>query len=361
MLQSKLDMATLTEVSSITRKIIKFGTISLIIMALIPSAIALAKKIYLTLNPPPPPPPTIRYGKLPKLIWPEAPNYATPEYKLETISGGFPGLPNMARVYAVGINKSRLLTLDRMSTRAKSVELTDDPVQLDDRTYRFINPKEPIEMVFDVISGSFSYKLDWTRDKISSQSFDIPIGDAAIKDARRFLEKLGSLPEDLNSGRADVVYLIATGSAMVPAVSAYEANFTRVDLYRADKDELKYVTVGGNSSPVNVILSGQQGDKRIVQANYTYSQVLDNDFATYPLITPSDAWNKLLAGEGFIAKRTPENTIIVRRITLAYFESNEPQKFLQPVYLFEGDQGFMAYVPAISPEYIDNSGATLDF
>ncbi len=326
---------------------------ALIIMALIPGTIGLIKKVYLMLNPPPPPPPTVRYGKLPKLVFPEAPNFATPEYKLETISGGLPALANMGRVYAVGINKSRLLTLDRMKTRAQSLGFKDDPVELDERTYRFSHPAAPIEMIFDVISGAISYKYDWTRDKSAAKIYNVPIGDGAVSEAKSFLRKVGALSDDINNGTSGVKYLVATGSAMMPAVSAYEANFVRVDLYRADKDGMKMVTVGGDSSPVNIILSGQTGDGRTIQANYYYSQVLDDDYATYPLVPVTDAWNNLVAGGGFIAKRTSNNQIVIRRVSLAYFESNEPQKFLQPVYVFEGDAGFLAYVPAISPSQVN--------
>jgi len=345
-------MATLTEVSSVARNGIKFGALALIVIALIPGTIGLIKKAYLLLNPPPPPPPTVRYGKLPKLVWPEAPNYATPEYKLETISGGLPSLGNTAKVYIVGINKSRLLTLERMNTRAKTVGFMNDPIPLDDRTYRYVNPVKPIDMIFDVISGTYSYKLDWTRDGNAGKAFDVPIGNAAISEAKSFLQRLGSLPEDLTKGEGKIQYLIATGSAMIPATSAYEANFTRVDLFRAAKDEMKIVTVGGNTSPVNVLLSGQTTEKRVVAANYSYSQVMDDDFATYPIKPATEAWNELTAGGGFIARRTPEDRIVVRQAYLAYFEANEPQKFLQPVYVFEGDQGFMAYVQALSNGYV---------
>src|SRR3972149_10247584 len=197
-------MATLTEVSLMARRGIKYGVIALVIMALIPGTINLIKKIYLTLNPPPPTPPTVRYGKLPILIWPEAPNFATPEYKLETISGGLPEMLDTAKVYAVGINKSRLLTLDRMNTRAKTIGFNEEPIQLDDRTYRYANPTAPVDMIFDVISGTFSYKLDWTRDGKSATSFDVPIGGAAVGEAKSFLQRLGTLAEDLGSGEGKV-------------------------------------------------------------------------------------------------------------------------------------------------------------
>jgi hypothetical protein len=334
------------------RKAIKWGSISLVIMALIPGSIALVKKVYLMLNPPPPPAPTVRYGKLPALIFPESPSFATPEYKLETITGGFDPLPNVSKVYLVGINKSRLLVLERMTQKAVISELTEGPAQLDDRTYRYINPKFPIDMIFDVITGSFSYKFDWTSDKTVYTTFDVPIGNLAITEAKAFFQRMGVLQEDLTNGTTKVTYLAATSSAMVPANSPYEANFVRVDIFRNEKDGWKVVTVGGDTSPTNVIMCGLYGQKRVVQGNYYYSQVVGEDFATYPLKTAADAWKELVSGGGFIAKRTIENKVVVRRATLAYFESNEQQGFLQPVYVFEGDGGFMAYVQAVDSQYV---------
>ncbi|NMB56402.1 hypothetical protein GYA19_00515, partial [Candidatus Beckwithbacteria bacterium] len=43
--------------------------------------------------------------------------------------------------------------------------------------------------------------------------------------------------------------------------------------------------------------------------------------------------------------------IMIRNISLAYFDSKLPQKYLQPIYVFEGDDNsnreFIAYIPAL--------------
>jgi hypothetical protein len=286
------NMATLTEVSGIARKTIKWGFVFLVFLAFLPNILGVIKTFLVRLNPPPPIPPTLRYGKLPKLIFPQAPNYATPEYKLETISGTLPSLPNMSKVYLVGINKSRLLILQRMTDKAKVLGLTRGPEQLNDITYRFLYPNVPIDMVFDVITGALSYRFDWTTDKTIGFVYNVPMGNAAVAEGKGFLGKLGALPEDIANGLTNVTYLIATASAMIPAPSPFEANFVRVDYYRATKDEvlpsgekvsMKVVTAGADNSPVNVIISGLGGEKRIIQANYYYSQTLGDDYATYSL------------------------------------------------------------------------------
>jgi len=344
-------MATLTEVSTIARKAIKFGGIALVVLILFPGFARIVKSIYLKLNPPPPPAPTVKYGKLPKLDFPDLPAEATPEYTLETIEGGLPKLDGQAKVYVVGINKSRLLTLNRVKQKVVSLGFVDEPTQTDEQTYLFIHPKTNSLLSYNVVTGSFSFKYDWTLDRAIYETHKVPIGSEAISAAKDFLNSVGSLSEDLVSGNGKYIYLIASGSAVIPTDSVYEANFVRVDLFRANKDKLRVVTIGGDTSPIEVMISGLSENKRIVQANFQYSQILENDFATYPLIPVQEAWNKLLTGQGFIAKKITEK-VVVRRVSLAYFESNQPQKFLQPVYLFEGDAGFMAYVQAIDPQWI---------
>jgi hypothetical protein len=89
----------------------------------------------------------------------------------------------------------------------------------------------------------------------------------------------------------------------------------------------------------------------VVQANYQYSKTLDNDFATYPLKSIVSAWNELTGGGGYIAKRAGSN-VTVRKAYLAYYESNDPQDFLQPVFVFEGDGGFMGYVQAVDQGFV---------
>ena len=80
-------------------------------------------------------------------------------------------------------------------------------------------------------------------------------------------------------------------------------------------------------------------------------------FATYPLRSVEEAWNDLNAGLGYIANpgSTGSNLINVRKIYLAYYYSDNPSNFLQPIYVFEADRGFIAYVSAISKEWLEKT------
>jgi hypothetical protein len=321
-----------------------------IAIILIPIVSGIAKRIYLSLNPPPPEPPTVIYGKLPPLVFPPTDNTATVSYKLETISLSLPALPDQGKVYVVGINKSRLLELDRIKQKIAPLGFVNDPQQLDETNFLFVHPKIPAKLVVNVISRGFAFRYDWTIDTEPLPVKTVPQGNAAVAEAKEYFQRLGLLEADLASGNGRFQYLVATGSAMVPTDSFFEAQFVRVDLFRDNRDEMPIVTAGGDTAPVSLIISGHTNERKYIQANYQYSQLLENSFSTYPLKGVETAWQELLVGKGYIAKRTIPN-VIIRKVYMGYYESNEPQQFMQPVYVFEGDGGFLAYVPAVTPDY----------
>src|SRR3989344_5991563 len=209
------EMATLTEVSGLARKGVKFGAIFLVVLMLIPGIWRVITTVYKKLNPPPPPPPTVRYGKLPVIKFPEM-SADKIEYTLETIEGGLPGnLPTIAKAYITSINRSRLATPDKVRDQARKLGFTNDVIPVDEQTYRFVHPTLPAEVLVNIISNGFSYKFDWTTEKDIAQVHEVPLGNQAIAEARTFFTGLGILAQDLVKGSGKFQYMIATGSAMV--------------------------------------------------------------------------------------------------------------------------------------------------
>lgn len=272
-------------------------------------------------------------------------------YTLQTISGNLPNLPTTGKVYLVGINKSRLTSLDRIRGIATTLGFTNDLTALDSENYRFVHTTIPAEIVTNIVSWKFTFKYDWTGEGSIYNNHAIPAGNDAINRAKVYYRNIGLLNGDLDTGNGVFKYFVATGSAMTSTDSFYNANFTRVDLYRADKDGMPVVTSGGDTSPVNIIFTPFGGNKSVAQANYEYSLTVDNDFATYPLKGIDQAWSELKSGGGYIVKPAGNN-IVVRKVYMGYYESDEPQQFLQSVYVFEGDNGFKGYVAAVAPALI---------
>jgi len=345
-------MATLTEVSFYTRRIFKYGGIALLILMISPFIFKGIRAVYLKINPPPPPAPTVVYGKITKPIFPKGDENYKPQYRLETVDGKLPTLGNVGRVYLVDVNKSRLLQLDHVKTQAKALGFMGEPEKTDDQIYKFTHPTLPATLTVNIIYNRYTYKFDWTADQTLFSAQQVPNNDQAFLAAKNFWQSLGLLSSDLADGSAKYSYFAAQPPAMIPSVSLSEANFIRVDMFRSDKDKLKFVTPSGQNSPVYVIFSGSTDrGKSVVEASYLYSNLFTDGFATYPLKSVTAAWDELTRGGGYVASPGGSN-VIVRKASLAYYESDTPQEFVQPVYVFEGDNGFMAYVTALDGAYL---------
>ena len=349
-------MATLTEVSFYTRRVIKGTVIIIILLMITPVVIRIGKTIYKRLNPEPPPPPTVKYGKLPVLRFPPAPSRENPKFKLETIQGSLPKMPEQGNVYVVGFNQSRLLEFQRVKDRAAKMGFPGEPITTDELTYTWVDSGRISSLVVNIVSGKWSYSYNWRTDPTLLIPQEVPAANRATDKARGFLGQMSALAKDVIGGEVKVKYLIASPDGETrEAPSFSEANFVRVDIFRAAIGDVPFVTAGGETSPINVVMNStkEKGKPNIVQANYNYSVGVEGESATYPLKPIEQAWSELTKGEGYLTKYLPEVT--VRKIHLAYYESDEPQEFIQPVYVFSGDSGFMGYVPAVADEFIQNS------
>jgi hypothetical protein len=67
------------------------------------------------------------------------------------------------------------------------------------------------------------------------------------------------------------------------------------------------------------------------------------------------AWNLLQAGDAYIVSGQNLTEAVIREVELAYYDSFALQKYLQPIYVFKGDQDFMAFVPAVSANYLSRN------
>ena len=43
---------------------------------------------------------------------------------------------------------------------------------------------------------------------------------------------------------------------------------------------------------------------------------------------------------------------VIRRVYLGYYDDFEEQEYLQPIIVFEGDDGFLGYVHALDQTYV---------
>jgi hypothetical protein len=345
-------MTKLTQISIITRKIIRYSIFGIIGIIILRGAILAGYKIYRYYFPAPPPPPTVSFGKLPALPFPKRDFPTNLQFKLETPTGELPKFPYSLKVFFMPKIFPTLLSLDETTKKAVNLGFDGEGLQLTETVYSFKNTKAPSELKISIATGVFSISYNLIEDP-SPLTKRPPVPEVASTKARGFLSRANLLAKDL-SGPTITEPVRIEGTKIIGAGSLSEANFVKVNFFRKDYDNYPAVTPDAEEANVWLIVSGEsQREKEIIGAEYKYFPVDETKFATYPIKTAQKAWEELQSNKAFIANlgENKDQIITIRRIYLAYYDAGVRVDFYQPVVVFEGDKGFKAYVPAVTSEY----------
>lgn len=342
-------MATLTDTAYVARQFIKYGGIVLVVLMVGRFALNVFADFWQRLHPTPPPPPTMAFGPLPQIKFPQK-EQAALTYTLELPNGVFNDYGDRATVYLMPEKRARFLALDETITEAAQLGFKDKPQARTDTVYRF-NKEDPLPTTLDVniSTGRMILSVNWSIDSNFVLIKQLPTEDKAQSEFMNYLKKADLVPEDLANGETHITYLKVTGNSYVPTVSLSEADFLRLDVFRAKIDDLyETVTPDPQQGVVRAIVSGNPDKARYVGIEYNYYPVDYETNATYYLKQPSQAWMELQQGGGYIAQVDPGvSEVIVRRVDLGYYDAFESQPYFQPVYIFRGDDNLIAYVPAL--------------
>ncbi len=92
----------------------------------------------------------------------------------------------------------------------------------------------------------------------------------------------------------------------------------------------------------------------IAQVDFSHQEISDEN-ATYPIITSGQAFDALKNGQAHIASYEGEGKdISIKEVFIGYYLGDIRQDYLAPVIIFKGTDNFIAYVPAISSQWINN-------
>ncbi len=347
---------TLTNITKMGREVVKYFLVGLVVLMAGRVLLRALINLYKTLNPEPPPPPTVGFGRLPAIQFPSQENTDKPtSYKLETANGKLPYFGDRAKVFFMPQSSPSLLSDQRAKKIAATYDFVFQPDVLDERTYRWAR-STPLEtsLQMDIQNYNFVLSTDYlTRSELIVNVLP-PNQKAAVRQVKQFLEKADLLAKDVATASAATTYLKSLGSGLEPAVSVSDADFIRVDLNRVPIDDEYFMyTTGGYKGIISVILTGVlEGHSSIVELEYHYHPVDITQVETYPLKSPKIAWQTLQAGEAYVVDKGDRDEAVIRNIYLGYFDSYEEQEYLQAIYVFEGDGGFLAYISAIDSQFI---------
>ena len=352
-------MATLTETAYQTRKAINWAILAVISYIILRLLWSIFLSVWLGIFPPKAAPPNHAFGKLPSLQFP-APT-ASPSgsltFRLETIEGTVPKASESATVFFMPKFASNLLALTKSVEFAKRLEFVSEPIQETKYIYRFEDAESPLRKLrYDIVSKNFILRYLYEQDMAVFSERNIPLADAAKMEAKNMLQTYGIYEDDIEKGTSTVQFLKLTGDTLIQTTSLSQADSVRVDFFRAPVAGTNIITPYPAEGSISFVFSGSKNiKKRVLQFAYTFWPIDYQTTATYGLKASSVAWTELQNGQGYIA-RYPKttNTAVIRKVYLAYYDSIEPQTYLQPVFVFEGDDDFLAYVPAVEATWIEN-------
>ncbi|WKZ26116.1 MAG: hypothetical protein QY322_02275 [bacterium] len=346
-------MTTLTEASIGSRKAIRYGIYAIISIIIARSLLLGAISLYKTIFPPPPEPPTVAFGRLTKLPLPNLPKLNL-TFTLETAEGGIPQFPLKTNVYFMPKNISNLLALDISQDKVNRLGFNIEPQQASDTTFKFYHKTAPSSLEMDIVNGTFSLNYDLNADP-TPLSFRPSQPEIARNSIKTFLASASLYPPDLEGGIFKHTYLKTQSGGFTPALSLSDANLVRLDLFRKSYDNLPTATKNPNEGNVWFLISGvRERGKEVLAGEYHYFPVDETQSATYPIKSGEVAWQEFVGGNYFIASngtaQEGEN-IKIREIYLAYYDPGTYTEFFQPVFVFEGDKDFVAYIPAVTQDY----------
>ena len=342
-------MTNLTETASFSRKafIWVFWLVGAIIFLII--LIALGRVVKNTFFPPKPLPATVAFGKLQKLDLEEGIKISKGiDFKIETISGQLPMLPNTVKVFAIAANESSFGALEKTKTIVSKLGFTQEPQQISGNIYKFQDPKGGGTITIDISSNNFIMEGDYFNnpDIISTRPKSL---EDAVELAKDFFHSFGLSLEDFPQDKIQTSTLRLDTGRLTETPSLSSANLVRVNFQRASLDGIDIISPQEKSPPAQALVS----QEKVVEAELSKLSFAQNEFATYPLKGTAKAFEQLTSGQGAFNKRPTSENIPIRSVDLAYLEGKNYQNYLQPVYAFKSDDGVIAYVAAVDDAWID--------
>lgn len=336
-------------------KIAKWVTIVLGIIIGIILIIRLALFVKEIFFPSPPTPAAVEFGKIPAI---DFQNGIRGEYKftLDTLSGETPVLPDKIEVFQMGEAEPDILAVDRAKEKTSSIGFPNPPEQLSDVVYRWQTSQPfPKTLIMNVHLPQVNLSSAFLTNPEILSAINLPDQNEAIQASNNFLTALSLKSEDLADEKTKTKLLSIENGVIKEASSISNAELIGVYYLNRDINKLPIFYPRGVLSNISVIVGSGQNTSQpeIVDARYFHQPITDKS-STYPIKTAGEAIDELKNGKAYIANYDGSNKdILIKDIYLGYYIEGKTQKYLMPIIVIEGNDGFIAYVSAVKDEWIE--------
>jgi hypothetical protein len=355
-------MRNLTESAIVARNAIKYGAIGFVGITLLWYMGVALVNLYKHYFPAAPPPPLSGFGEVAKIKFPQ--ENGRPNVSLELPTGDIPSFPDRMVVYHSPLRRSSFLNANQAVDQAAKLGFTFKPTEKSKIEYVWDNQDQlGSRMTMNIVTGHFELTRQWQNNPGLSKIVNFKSDTQVLTAAVGFLRKADILPEDI-LGEERIGYLRADSGKLAPALSLSDADFVQIDFYRKNVEEIDLETKEITASYpfyrpnpqkglIRLVLSGGEDmGERLILFDNNYHVIDYTRSSTYPIKTGIQAWEELESGGGYVTDESPDTGIIkIRRMFLGYFDGGVDEH-TQPVYVFLGDKNFVAYVTAITDEWL---------
>ncbi len=363
--------------------------LSFILILLLVFFFKIGNFIQTILFPPKIAPPNEAYGKLPPINFPQSTVHGQFTYTINTIDGSLPqNFPDRLIVYPMIISQPNLLNLDNAKSVMASwgfIDQAGNPlteIPLGGPIYEWNEPSGfQRKIIYNIINQNFTMTSNYLISLIVLNAQNLGDQNGAINTVQTFLNNANLFPTDVDITLTQnpppdkkyyttpQLFSIINGE-LTPTTSLSSAQVIRVDLYQK---EIDYSLIAGKDqnlthfqnfdmkmpilyphppfSTMNFLVASGQNEADVVSAIFNHQSInlQPNQQATYPIKTARQAYDELKNGKAYIAAYNgTSNQILINKVYLAYYIGNTQQDYLMPIIVFEGQNGFFAYVPAIT-------------
>ena len=354
---------TLTEITYYSRKLLPVSIITILVIAIIGFGVQL---LILYFNTQSQSSTTTVTAQLPispifdRINAPTIPNARDPsayQFTLDTFDGTAnpEQATSAAQVYFVPQKTASFGFLSKIYLMAKATGFDTNITQhnLEDKIAVFEDGIRTLRVDIRNFNFEFDYKL--TENDALSAAPESLNEQSIISAANTFLNSINRYPSDFSAGDTNVIYLAFNPKTkeIITVDSIRGANIAEVDYYLPDLNGYPVVTSTYYNSPHFVMVLLNEGELNIIQSTIAYFDRSVDQVGMYPLKTPQQALEELQAGKGYVVSApAPEGEVIIKKVFMGYYDPDVYQEYIQPVYVFLGEHEFVAYVTAVTKEYV---------
>lgn len=352
-------MSSLTDISISARKVVIWVVVMIVayvLLRLLWSIASTPKDIPVTVTIAAP---DYKFGKLPV---PQFEHISTSssglQFILQNVEGKPPETTPSARVYRMPKKLPSILGTQNAKSFAANLGFVHEPEVVNATHFTFFegdNHEKSLEI--DSVNMNYSYHYNYRNHPEIFQHKQILSSNFILEEIKRISRRNNLIDESLLSGPSTIKLLsFDPASGELQSVKNFsKADSARIDFFRT-VDNTKILPPLYDESFNHILYAPSAGFFGIIELNNVFWPIAYSDVGIYALKSSDQAWSDLLDGYAYVVRmgeNTADKPIIIRNIYLAYYESEQPQNYLQPIFVFEGDKSFVAYTVAIPNEWFE--------